>query len=56
MKLALACALAASLAAAPMQSATAQYTAPGTRKVEGTETTSAVFAKWLPMVEVPHGG
>src|SRR5215469_16745368 len=39
-----------------LQSASAQYTAPGTRRLVGTETTSAVFARNLPIVEFPHGG
>src|SRR6516164_7662069 len=40
----------------PVQSAFAQYTAPGTRRLVGTEMTSAVFASMLPMLEEPHGG
>src|ERR1700752_3531598 len=42
----------------PMQSAPAQYTAPGTRRLVGlvgTDTCSTVFANMLPMAEVPHG-
>src|SRR4029077_6417486 len=39
----------------PVQSAVAQYTAPGTRRAAGTPTCSAVFAMRLAMVELPHG-
>lgn len=38
-----------------VQSAVAQYTAPGTRKFVGTDTCSTVFAIMLAMAEVPHG-
>src|ERR1700722_4495975 len=40
----------------PPQSAPLQYTDPGTRRLVGTETISAVLARYLPIVEVPHGG
>src|SRR5215469_18765939 len=40
----------------PVQSAVAQYTAPGTRRLVGTDTISTVFARYLPMVEFPQGG
>src|SRR5258705_9685906 len=39
----------------PVQSAPAQYTAPGTRKGVGTETFSAGFALFPPNLGVPHG-
>src|ERR1700756_769457 len=39
----------------PVQSALAQYTAPGTRNAGGTGTCSAVFAIKLPIAELPHG-
>ncbi len=38
-----------------LQSASAQYTAPGTRRFVGTGTCSAVFAMFAAMVEFPHG-
>src|ERR1700726_4340811 len=40
----------------PAQSAPAQYTAPGTRRLVGTEIVSAVLARFLAIVDVPHGG
>src|SRR6267143_3624933 len=36
------------------QSADAQYLAPGTRRVVGTEICSAVFARFPAMLEFPH--
>src|SRR5882672_1457332 len=39
----------------PVQSAVAQYTAPGTRTLSATETRSNVFARLAPMVELPQG-
>jgi hypothetical protein len=39
----------------PVQSAPAQYTAPGTRKATGTETCSAVFASIEAIAELPQG-
>src|SRR5437016_5040978 len=39
----------------PVQSAPAQYTAPGTRRAAGRETCSAVFAMFWPIAELPHG-
>ena len=39
----------------PVQSAVAQYTAPGTRRATGTETVSTVFAMLPAMTELPHG-
>src|SRR5919108_5252194 len=40
----------------PVQSAPAQYTAPGTRRFVGTEIVSAVLAMRVPIADVPHGG
>src|SRR5882762_10436915 len=37
-----------------VQSATAQYLAPGTRRLVGTGICSAVFAIFPPMTEFPH--
>src|SRR5439155_12652854 len=37
-----------------LQSADAQYRAPGTRKAAGTGICSAVFAKLAAMLELPH--
>ena len=39
----------------PVQSALAQYTAPGTRRLVGTETCSAVLAMKWPIFEFPQG-
>ncbi|HSS24112.1 MAG TPA: hypothetical protein VLL82_06860 [Mycobacterium sp.] len=38
-----------------LQSASAQYTAPGTRRATGTETCSAVLAIMLAIAEFPQG-
>ena len=39
----------------PVQSAVAQYTAPGTRRAVGTEIVSAVLAMKCPISEFPQG-
>ena len=39
----------------PLQSAPAQYTAPGTRSAAGTDTVSKVFAMFAAIVELPQG-
>src|SRR6266404_2862242 len=39
----------------PLQSAPAQYTAPGTRRAVGTDTVSKVLARFPAIVELPQG-